>query len=118
MVIIRGIQIVNYWHRTSYGMRTRLMCGIEIIDEETGYSFAPTYPFAELAHREALQEFVDLYEKDLLDFYVNEVDYDLARALTIGNYQTTPEGYLVKTFESMDKEHFRNYWFEKGVVFY
>ncbi|HEP2676587.1 TPA: hypothetical protein VCH52_001694 [Streptococcus pyogenes] len=118
VVPVKTIQIVEYWHRTSYGKRVRKLCGIKIIDEQTGYSFEPTYPFAEKEHREDLQEFIDLYEKDLLDFYVNEVNVNLGRSLALANWQVSSDSTLRKTADSMDRDHFCNYWFKRGVIFY
>ena len=45
--------------------------GIEIVNDKTGETYRPVYPFAEYENRAVLVEFVELYEKDLLDFYLN-----------------------------------------------
>lgn len=92
-------------------------CGIEITNTETGHVFRPTYPFAELENKAVLQEFVDLYEKELLDFYMNGWNYSFGRFCIVNEYKDTFYGISRDLDLSMATE-FRNRWFRKGVVFY
>lgn len=91
--------------------------GIEIVNDKTGETYCPIYPFAEYENRAVLQEFVDLYEKELLDFYVNGWNYSFGRFCIVNEYKDTFYGISRDLDLSMATE-FRNRWFKKGVVFY
>lgn len=91
--------------------------GIEIVNDKTGETYRPVYPFAELENRVVLQEFVDLYEKELLDFYVNDWNYSFGRFCIVNEYKNTFYGISRDLDLSMATE-FRDRWFRKGVIFY
>ena len=79
--------------------------GIEIINKKTGEVFRPTYPFSDNKSSVAIQEFVDLYEKELLDFYINGWNYSFGT-------------FVYEDRENDTKDKFRDSWFKKGIVFY
>lgn len=79
--------------------------GIEIIDKETGESLRPTYPFSGNKTSDRIQEFVKLYEKELLDFYA------VGSAYSFGTF-------IHPDRENDTKDVFRHSWFQRGVVFY
>lgn len=79
--------------------------GIEIIDKETGAVLRPTYPFSTNKSPEMIQEFIELYEKELLDFYVTEYAYSFGT-------------FVHPDIENDTKDVFRQSWFKRGVVFY
>ena len=91
--------------------------GIEIVNDKTGENYRPVYPFAELENRAVLVEFVELYEKELLDFYVNGWNYSFGRFSIVNEYKDTFYGVSRDLDLSMATE-FRDRWFKKGVVFY
>lgn len=79
--------------------------GIEIVNDKTGEKYRPVYPFAELENRAVLVEFVELYEKELLDFYLNGWNYSFGT-------------FVHEDRENDTKDRFRDSWFKKGVVVY
>ncbi len=91
--------------------------GIEIVNDKTGETYRPVYPFSECENRSVLQEFVDLYEKELLDFYMNGWNYSFGRFCIVNEYKDTFYGISRDLDLSMATE-FRDRWFKKGVVFY
>lgn len=97
--------------------KLKKFCGIEIKNLETGHVFRPTYPFAELENKAILQEFVELYEKELLDFYMNGWNYSFGRFCIVNEYKDTKYG-ISRDFDLSMATEFRDRWFIKGVVFY
>lgn len=91
--------------------------GIEIVNDKTGEAYRPVYPFAELENRAVLQEFVELYEKELLDFYLNGWNHSFGRFCVVSDYQDTIYG-IGRDLDLSIATDFRDRWFKKGVVFY
>ena len=91
--------------------------GIKIYDEGTKKSYSPVYPFAEEDNLAALEEFIGLYEKDLLDFYMNGWNYSFGRFFVTEEYKNTKYG-ISRDLDLSIANRFRDRWFKKGVVFY
>lgn len=87
-----GSAIDNFW-------------GIEILNEETGETFRPVYPYTMSDDSMPLREFVRLYEVELFDFYSNGENYSFGT-------------FVHQDRENDTKDRFRESWFRKGVVFY
>lgn len=102
---IRCVKVIKKWRFDDMGDPLTSFWGIEIFDNRSGDVFRPTYPFSDNVNSLALQEFIGLYEKDLLDFYVNGWNYSFGT-------------FVHKDRENDTKDKFRDFWFKKGVVFY
>ena len=92
-------------------------CGIEIINNDTGKRYHPIYPFADLENEAVLQEFIDLYEQELLEFYRNGWNCDFSRFCIVRDYQNTMYG-VNRDLDLSLADNFRKRWFRKGVIFY
>ncbi|WP_277291630.1 hypothetical protein [Streptococcus orisratti] len=102
MITIVEVRVIKKWRFSSEGEPLSYFYGIELVNRETGDSFKPTYPFSD--NLVSLQEFIELYRKDLLDFYSKGWNYSFA------TYIEKPED------DSHDR--FRDSWFKRGVVIY
>lgn len=91
--------------------------GIEIVNDKTGEKYRPVYPFAEFENRAVLVEFVELYEKELLDFYINGWNHNFGRFCIVNEYKDTFYGISRDLDLSMATD-FRDRWYKRGVVFY
>ncbi|MEX2803840.1 hypothetical protein AB3329_01800 [Streptococcus sp. H31] len=106
------IRVVRKWHVTGEGEPLSFFYGIEIFDDESDFCLRPTYPFSESV--ESLEDFIEVYRKELLDFYTN-----------IGNWSFSFATYLFIDVINRNGAHyysemdnFRNYWFDRGVLIY
>lgn len=78
---MREIRKIKVCESKRYNHSTNVLeefCSIKIIDSQKKDPYFPVYPFSDLEHKAVLQEFVDLYEQELLEFYKNGWNYNFA----------------------------------------
>ncbi|SEP72098.1 hypothetical protein [Streptococcus equinus] len=101
------IKVVEKWKIDEFSNKIGTYWGIEIYDLDSDYFYRPIYPFSNNPSSDVLEEFVETYEKDLLDFYVNGWNYSFATS----DDRESDIGTGIP-------EKFRDYWHSRGVVIF
>ena len=73
---MREIRKIKVCESKRYNHSTNVLeefCSIKIIDSQKKDPYFPVYPFSDLEHKAVLQEFVDLYEQELLEFSIKNL---------------------------------------------
>lgn len=117
---MREIRKIKVCESKRYNHSTNVLekfCSIKIIDSQKKDPYFPVYPFSDLEHKAVLQEFVDLYEQELLEFYKNGWNYNFASFCIVNDYNNTIYG-ISRDLDLSMVSRFRDRWFKKGVVFH
>lgn len=101
----RTIKIIKKaMYDESFRSVKEFLYGIAIYEGDKEF-YRPTYPFVRSKEDiKNLEKFVNTYENDLLNFYGSGHNYDFGR--------------FVYGIGSGAKDHFRDKWFDLGVLFY